>query len=170
MRTASESAEILKGGFVIAMLLVFAFLLGRCSTGQGEDEGLTFGPLIAPTPSEASYDLGPPHNQMFEPPQQFFGDARVITTFMLPESVAAACQDERASACANYHGGRTELILPNPCRWFGIESYASLACHELAHANGWKHPERGDPDFPKFPEDYREAVCHPPARCAGDPL
>lgn len=143
-------------------MLAGIFLMGRCSAaGEGE-----FGPIIPPTPSETPYNLGPPHNQMFEPPQQFYGDARVIVSFMLPESVPVICESDRANACFARNIGKPELILPNPCRWMGIESYASIACHELAHANGWKHPEKGDPDYPTLPD----WSCRPPKLCkAGKP-
>ncbi len=32
---------------------------------------------------------------------------------------------------------RSDVTLPNPCEGFEGEDFARLACHELAHINGW---------------------------------
>lgn len=72
------------------------------------------------------------------PPPEFHGDRDAMVTFTADPD--AACRplsrptDRRILACA-YHGA---LIVPNPCTQTG--AYADLLCHELGHANGWRHP------------------------------
>ena len=76
--------------------------------------------------------------QVERPPPQFQGDRSVTITFVADAD--AACRKIKPDAhsgeiygCAIY----SALILPNPCGQTG--AYADLVCHELGHANGWRH-------------------------------
>lgn len=46
-----------------------------------------------------------------------------------PKMILIACQFEKDKAPI--------LVLPNPCKFAGIDWYARIACHELGHRNGW---------------------------------
>lgn len=140
------------------LMVVGIFMAGRCTSDTPTE---SFGPVVAPEPSQHEYYLGLPGSELFTPPKQFYGDIRVPVTFLLPESVGAACNAPDWAVACNRRNG---IILPNPCRWREIESYAEIACHELAHVNGWRHPDRGDPDFP-WEKFEGTKWCRPPMLC-----
>jgi hypothetical protein len=81
------------------------------------------------------------------PPVRYQGDRTVVVMFLDPEAVPAQCKamgdglELPAYAQACQKGGL--IIMPNPCRWPTRSEYGDLACHELAHANGWpaNHPK-----------------------------
>lgn len=91
-------------------------------------------------------DLGPRMSAGLTPPSAYQGDAVVSVSFVDPERVPALCEAMGARlasgtyALACQTGGT--IYLPNPCRWPNHSDYQRLACHELAHANGWpaNHP------------------------------
>lgn len=74
------------------------------------------------------------------PPERYQHGAAAVVLFM-DTDMDVFCQsiggvrapDQRIVACAK---GRV-IYLPNPCRV--QETYAQLACHEMAHINGWTH-------------------------------
>lgn len=48
-------------------------------------------------------------------------------------------EEYRLAACAGVKTGKWHMWVKNPC---GIEeSYAKELCHEMAHVNGFRHPE-----------------------------
>lgn len=83
------------------------------------------------------------------PPAQHQGatSALVITTSTQAEGDEACGKAEppkRIVACAKAGpGGQPLVVVPNPCRFANQfpdeELYAVLLCHELAHAQGWRH-------------------------------
>jgi len=83
-----------------------------------------------------------------QPPQALQHDASAHVKFIARGKVTPACEDLGAApertieACTR----GTLIVMPNPCRWPGRESYAELMCHELGHVSGWRH--EADPRFP----------------------
>lgn len=76
------------------------------------------------------------------PPRAYRGDGHANVVFS--SNVALDCQKAglyglpgQTNACAIIQGERTTLIVSNPCRQVG--NYAKTLCHELGHANGWRH-------------------------------
>lgn len=76
------------------------------------------------------------------PPHRYRGANTVLVEFLPPHAVPRRCA-ERGAANAIACGNADALTLPNPCGMPGAGSFADLACHELAHANGWppSHPK-----------------------------
>ena len=62
---------------------------------------------------------------------------------MFLSRVTAVCRGEppagkRIVACLQtLPDGSLRMVLPNPCAFAEDERFARLACHELAHVNGW---------------------------------
>lgn len=82
------------------------------------------------------------------PPMQFRGDASVGVSFVGDVDSATACgnagHDHHFVACTR----NGVMVLPNPCS-FDDEYFAHLACHELAHRNGWAADHPGAIPWPK---------------------
>lgn len=70
------------------------------------------------------------------PPARYRADA--THTVLITNRIAALCGNPDAYSCFQYN----TVYLPNPCL-FPADFYATLACHEFGHANGWPstHPE-----------------------------
>lgn len=79
-----------------------------------------------------------PASAVQRPPPEFHSDRHAMVTFTADPDTAcrplSRPTDRRILAC-EFHGA---LIVPNPCGQTG--AYADLLCHELGHANGWRHP------------------------------
>lgn len=77
------------------------------------------------------------------PPVRFTQDTQAQVSFVAPNKVAKACdeKDPQHLLEACQFGGK--IVLPNPCTFPLTDSYARLACHELAHVNNWPgdHPK-----------------------------
>lgn len=80
------------------------------------------------------------------PPDRYQGDGSAPhTTFLTPQAginllCGTAPKGFRTIACVT---GGGQLVLPNPCQTaYAGQSYATVACHELGHLNGWpaNHP------------------------------
>lgn len=76
--------------------------------------------------------------QVERPPEEYQGDRNSMVTFT--SDVDAACRRIKPAAhsgeiygCAYF----SAIVVPNPCLHSGY--YAELMCHEMAHANGWRH-------------------------------
>jgi hypothetical protein len=66
------------------------------------------------------------------PPTRYQGDAVAGVVFTTEGGVQAMCPGVRYAVGCTVGG---TIYLPNPCRW--RDAYATLACHELGHVNGW---------------------------------
>lgn len=85
------------------------------------------------------------------PPVRHTGDLGVAVLFVSDPATVCGAPDRPVLACAS----RDIIVLPNPCdrlRFEG-EEFARLACHEMAHINGWSgnHP-RTTQDPPRQPQ------------------
>lgn len=72
------------------------------------------------------------------PPSQFQADRHAMVTFTADpdgkcRAISGPVGPERILGC-EYYGA---LVVANPCSATG--SYAEVLCHELGHANGWRH-------------------------------
>jgi hypothetical protein len=74
------------------------------------------------------------------PPRRFRQDSAAQVSFVQPSLVGYACRDPDPLLEACQWDDR--IVLPNPCTFPATDDYARLACHELAHRNGWPvdHP------------------------------
>ena len=73
------------------------------------------------------------------PPVRYQSSAAYRVEFMAPSAVGARCR-QLGSRVDDYIEGCVAagvMVLPNPCR--SSDTYAMLACHEMAHVNGWRH-------------------------------
>lgn len=83
-----------------------------------------------------------PSNDTILPPRRYRADSTVTVRFV--SDVVSECQalglngrSTQPDACAVISSSKKELVIPNPCGQSG--AYARLLCHELGHANGWRH-------------------------------
>ena len=78
------------------------------------------------------------------PPERYGRDATAVVAFVHPRFVPGTCGMAVREGFTLYACQRGDLlVLPNPCGpGFAREWFAHLACHELAHRNGWPadHP------------------------------
>jgi predicted Zn-dependent protease len=82
-------------------------------------------------------------------PQQYRGNAKVTVYFTDEKGIAKHCGVSRdpsltTLACSQINGHK--MVVLNPCLDQDAdtpETYAHVLCHELAHVNGWEHPEAG---------------------------
>jgi hypothetical protein len=70
-----------------------------------------------------------------EPPPQFRGDVTARIEFVAPERVSLRCMERGVPYLANACTGQGLMTMPNPCGF--SDAYAKIACHEMAHINGW---------------------------------
>lgn len=81
----------------------------------------------------------------FHIPENYGKDRTTMVHFTNQKGIDKKCgaaSDPRLYTMACAFADTNELYLPNPCRDKDVadpESYAHLACHELAHLNGWHH-------------------------------
>ena len=86
-------------------------------------------------------ESGTPNSDM--PPLRFQGDNAVVVVFTDRQGIDGNCGKAQPGyvilACHRQHkeSGASIIFMPNPCLTGGLEFYAKLSCHELAHANGW---------------------------------
>ena len=82
------------------------------------------------------------------PPPEYRGDVQASVFFLSPADVDDVCGNAVGRepgvvyfACSRPLGkGRGIIVLPNPCAYGERgERFAELACHEIAHVNGWIH-------------------------------
>jgi hypothetical protein len=69
------------------------------------------------------------------PPAQFRGDVATRIEFVAPERVSLRCIERGVPFLANACTGQGLMTMPNPCGF--SDAYAKIACHEMAHINGW---------------------------------
>lgn len=77
-----------------------------------------------------------------QPPPEYRGDAMVFVHYVARDRIEEMCAGaekrwltDQVFACAR----GLLLILPNPCESPFRGYDGELACHELGHANGWRH-------------------------------
>lgn len=81
------------------------------------------------------------------PPDQYRSDNAAVTLFVSPEALSKICGTAAESGkaiigCASIlKNGTPIVVLPNPCLMDADDFYAGIACHELAHVNGWRHAD-----------------------------
>jgi len=78
-----------------------------------------------------------PAPNVLRPPVEYQGDSNSMVTFTTdPDRVCRGISGHQGGPIlgCEFHGA---LVLPNPCQHAG--TYAEIACHEMAHANGWRH-------------------------------
>lgn len=72
-------------------------------------------------------------------PKKYQGDIKTTVHFTsdyVKECTKAGLKpDGEIEACSVSGGGRSEIIIQNPCKKRG--PYPRLLCHELSHLNGW---------------------------------
>lgn len=78
-----------------------------------------------------------PAGRVSKPPPAYQGDQADIRVAFLSD-IDRACRTPAAApneilGCELYG----KIFVPNPCTQHG--AYADLLCHELGHANGWRH-------------------------------
>ena len=74
------------------------------------------------------------------PPPQFRGDVATRIEFVAPERVSLRCIERGVPFLANACTGQGLMTMPNPCGF--SDAYAKIACHEMAHVNGWNTAHR----------------------------
>lgn len=79
------------------------------------------------------------------PPAEFRGEVASVVLFTGREGIAQACGEPPAGmvrlGCQGLTGDGISLIaIANPCLFPADDFFAGIMCHELAHANGWRHP------------------------------
>ena len=73
------------------------------------------------------------------PPVRYQRGAVYRVEFITPSAVGARCRQLGSQTSQHIEGcvAAGVMVLPNPC--YSADTYAALACHELAHVNGWRH-------------------------------
>ena len=77
------------------------------------------------------------------PPERFRAPAPIV--YLHAGAVAKECGNPLYASCAipmpeGVAGPDWRVVTPDPCAdAYKGEAYARLVCHELAHANGWRH-------------------------------
>lgn len=82
-------------------------------------------------------------------PEELRGNNSTVIHFVSPEDVGAYCENRFAGAC--FHHNTNAIVMPNPCEYvedWSVNSYTEALCHELAHANGWRHDDYRKIDIP----------------------
>lgn len=79
------------------------------------------------------------------PPLRFQSNNATVIGFVsvLETYCGTAPPGYQVQACVRQmKNGGTVMFMPNPCAYPDSDAYAHLACHELAHINGWpaNHP------------------------------
>ena len=114
-------------------------------TGAGADDALVIAQALAPPspgvpPRDFHVPQGPGRLFVLEPPKQFLQWTDHLEIVLPPADVVRRCQTAGAQTapgthihgCSYSEGGRCLIIrVDDP----------GVARHELAHCNGWKHPE-----------------------------
>ena len=74
-----------------------------------------------------------------QPPVRYQSSTSYRVEFITPGAVGARCRQLGSLARDHISGcvAAGVMVLPNPCA--SGDPYAALACHELAHVNGWRH-------------------------------
>jgi hypothetical protein len=79
-------------------------------------------------------------------PPEYQGNTHATIVTLTPDEIQTACGNDDPAHWTIYgcaFNKNRRIIMPNPCTYpevTDIDSYAYLACHELAHINGFKHP------------------------------
>jgi hypothetical protein len=114
-------------------------------TGAGADDALVVAQALAPPgvpPPDFHIPRGPGRLGVLEPPKRFLHWIDHLEIVLPPADVVRRCQTAGAKAapgtrihgCSYTDAGRCLIIrVDDP----------GVARHELAHCNGWTHPERG---------------------------
>jgi hypothetical protein len=119
--------------------------MGTIEAGAGADNAPVVAQALAPPspgipPPDFHVPQGPGRLGVLEPPKRFLHWTDHLEIVLPPSDVVRRCQmagvgaapGERIHGCS-YRAGRCLIIrVDDP----------GVARHELAHCNGWKHPER----------------------------
>lgn len=89
---------------------------------------------------ETDIPAGPPSLEI-PPPLRFRGENVALVLFVhdvrpfcpqpSPGRTVIACQIDSPQLHLPL------MVMPHPCAAMGLDAYAYIACHELAHVNGW---------------------------------
>jgi hypothetical protein len=129
-------------------------------TGVGENDAVVVSQVLAlPSPGVPPPDFhvpqGPGRLGVLEPPKQFLHWTDYLEIVLPPADVVRRCLTAGATSapgarihgCSYTEGGRCLIIrVDDP----------GVARHELAHCNGWKHPERGGQPHPAAKARHRD--------------
>lgn len=93
--------------------------------------------VAAAAPNQTNHEGRAPH--------AYRADATVTVVFTRNvqrecEAIGLRGDHNMTKACSYTVGGKTTIIMPNPCPERG--DYAKLMCHEIGHANGWPADHR----------------------------
>lgn len=86
----------------------------------------------------------PPHATWYNtgsPPYRYQGDVKVTIYFEQPNKINRDGQGGQVGCTGAVFAyslqDKNTIHLPNPCTYPASDAYARLACHEMAHINGW---------------------------------
>jgi hypothetical protein len=115
-------------------------------TGAGEDDALVVAEALAPTwpdvpPPDFHVPQGPGRLGVLEPPKRFLHWTDHLEIVLPPVDVARRCQAVGAQAAPGERIHGCSYIVAGRCLIIRVDD-PGVARHELAHCNGWTHPER----------------------------
>jgi hypothetical protein len=79
----------------------------------------------------------------FQIPKQYQGNRTLVVHFTTQEDIEAHCGKMQYPFHTMGCELKNEVYVPNPCTDPGANdpnTYTHLLCHEIAHTNGWTHP------------------------------
>jgi hypothetical protein len=114
-------------------------------TGAGADDALVVAQALAPpSPGVPPPDFHVPHGPgrlgVLEPPTQFLHWTDHLEIVLLSTDVVRRCQTAGAKAAPGTRIHGCSYQVAGRCLIIRVDD-PGVARHELAHCNGWKHPE-----------------------------
>jgi hypothetical protein len=115
-------------------------------TGAGADEALVVAQALAPpSPGVPPPDFHVPHGPgrlgVLEPPKRFLHWTDHLEIVLPPADVVWRCQTAGAKAAPGMRIHGCSYTVAGQCLIIRVDD-PGVARHELAHCNGWTHPER----------------------------
>jgi hypothetical protein len=115
-------------------------------TGAGDD-ALVVAQAVAPLspgvpPPDFHVPQGPGRLGVLEPPRQFLHWTDHVEIVLSPADVARRCQAAGTTSVPGTRIHGCSYMVAGRCLIIRVDD-PGVARHELAHCNGWKHPERG---------------------------
>jgi hypothetical protein len=116
-------------------------------TGAGADDAQVVAQALAPPspgvpPADFHVPQGPGRLGVLEPPKQFVHWTDHLEIVLPPADVVRRCQAAGATSAPGKRIHGCSYTVAGRCLIIRVDD-PGVARHELAHCNGWTHPERG---------------------------
>jgi hypothetical protein len=114
--------------------------------GAGADDALVVAQALAPRspgvpPPDFHVPQGPGRLGVLEPPKQFLHWTDYLEIVLPPGDVVRRCQAAGVTSAPGERIHGCSYIVAGRCLIIRVDD-PGVARHELAHCNGWRHPER----------------------------